>query len=224
MTGLPWLRFEADFKTGSQVLRIFFLRVSLGSPAEKSSPEHREHTSEASTPREKRKQLPTLESTKTERKTPPTPETPRKQARKPKRDRGKRTRHRLWIRFKSVWQERELAKTISTRLLRIIIRIIKAGRIDYLKLRLRLATGDPMLTGVLYGIIQSVNWIDFPRTEIAVTPDFDSSSPEAEFSGSISIRLIRVVFIMATGLLSLPWIKMYRTRRRLRTVFAEGVS
>jgi len=109
----------------------------------------------------------------------------------------------------------ELSLTLIRRFLRLLRRLLRSIHADYLRASLIVASPDPMITGVLFGALQPIHLFNSPpRREFNLAVDFERDAPEASAEWSFSARPIQWVWILLTWGLSLPWLEIWRQRRR----------
>ena len=122
--------------------------------------------------------------------------------------------------LKEIWNERDLVIKLAAWLVDLSKRAIRFTRMDRLKADLNIATPDPALTGVLFGITQPLTAFHSPpRREIRIGADFESTSPRFDLFFSLSASPIIMIFEAAILLCKLPWkrlLQFYRRERKRR--------
>ena len=115
------------------------------------------------------------------------------------------------------WQEKELIITLARRIIENILRTFRIPRLDRLNADLLIATPDPALTGILYGIAWQTKALHHPPKRIInIRSDFDLQNPSAEIAFSFSIVPLVLMVETAYMMVRLPWWRIYKSYRRLR--------
>ncbi len=120
--------------------------------------------------------------------------------------------------LKDVYRERKLLSVVKKSIVRFIKRVFKSTRFDRMKFDLVLATGDAFLTGWIYGIYRAILPAVPYTISVNITPDFDDDKPALDLSCAISFRPIVMLFHFLLLLITLPWIRLYKLRRRIRRI------
>jgi hypothetical protein len=124
------------------------------------------------------------------------------------------TRHGAKIDDWRLTADWELLRRLLRAAVKLVIRIYRALRIDYFRAIITVATGDPMLTGVLFGALTPLLMLNrLPRTEITLNSDFLETTPAADLSASVSARPLRLLWLLLMTALTLPWLKLIRVFR-----------
>jgi len=119
--------------------------------------------------------------------------------------------------LKDIWNERDLVIKLAAWLVDLSKRAIRFTMMDRLKVDLNIATPDPALTGVLFGITQPLTaFHNPPQREIRIGADFESASPRFALFFSFSVSPIVVIFEAAILLCKLPWKRLLQFYRRAR--------
>ncbi|MCF7876168.1 DUF2953 domain-containing protein [Candidatus Bipolaricaulota bacterium] len=90
------------------------------------------------------------------------------------------------------------------------------GRIAKLDLKGRIGSGDPCLTGTIFGFIEELKGIlvrDLPSARIDVRPEFEEEKLDLSGTFGVEIRLIHVVLLIIITLWNLPKRKVWRLAR-----------
>ena len=92
----------------------------------------------------------------------------------------------------------------------------KYGKIANLDLKGRIGSGDPFLTGTLFGLIEGLKGVLFrglSPASIDVQPDFEEEKLDLEGAFEVEIRLIYIVFLIISTLWYLPKRKVWKLVR-----------
>lgn len=198
-----WMFLEYDFRTENIRRRVFFRELSTPGQdtGQRANSDPEELILKISTPpphrppREDKTKSRQRESTSRSR------ESSRK-----KKKQGRK------FDFKSLWRERKLLKLLKNRLVRFLKRVFRTFQFDRMQCGLVLATDDASLTGWLYGVYCAVKPAVPRSVSVYVIPDFNRTKPEIDFILVMSFRPLSLIFNVFYGLLSLPWIRIYRAR------------
>ena len=190
-----WLFFEYDFRNKQTRGRIFLREFSKTgeeippSAGETSSPVTAPPHEDIPAPRRRKSTSSSTSSFRKEKKKAP----------------GK-------FELKGIWRERQLLRLLKNRIIRLIKRLFHSTRFDQLRFDLLLATGDAFLTGWIYGIYCAV-LPAIPRSvSVQIAPDFNRNQPEIDLTCALSFRPLVIVINVLIGLMSLPWLRIYRAR------------
>jgi hypothetical protein len=123
------------------------------------------------------------------------------------------------------WQERALVLTVLQRMVNSLIRLLKTPRLDRLQLEVDVATPDPALTGIVFGVVYQLRALHSPpRRVIVIRSDFNEIKPRGSLFCRVSIRPVRVLFELLYLILRQPlWrmLKVYlRARRQMKRMAA----
>ncbi|MDP8228178.1 MAG: hypothetical protein P9M15_01850 [Candidatus Electryoneaceae bacterium] len=123
-----------------------------------------------------------------------------------------------------LWQERTLFQDLIKFVVSSAKRFISALQIEYLSLEMLVATPDPMTTGILFGALVPLTALNRPpRRTLNFQIDFQQDYPSFDISCVISIRPTRLIYIAVAELLHLPWRRMWKTYRKIRTGKSKSV-
>jgi hypothetical protein len=125
---------------------------------------------------------------------------------------GRKTKDRI----KNTISWLELASDFSNLLKNGLNFLRRHGKIAKLDLKGRIGSGDPFLTGTLFGLIEGLKGIlvsGLPSASVDVRPEFEEE--RLDFSGTfgVEIRLIHVVLLIIFTLWNLPKRKVWRLAR-----------
>lgn len=98
-------------------------------------------------------------------------------------------------------------------------RSIKLKRFE---LNARLATPDPVWTGMLYGMVSSIIYplkAFYPKAKVRLQPDFAHELPSGTLELTFSIRIFRIVVL---GLKAFPIIRKLRQHSRKEKVYGSS--
>jgi hypothetical protein len=104
----------------------------------------------------------------------------------------------------------------------VLQRVVRRVHVDVCEGDLRIATPDPALTGMAYGLAEGV-WAAFPprhRSRLTVAPDFVGSLPGGRASVALRVR----VAVLALAAWRVYWFERGRARRRRRRSSTPGRS
>ncbi len=150
----------------------------------------------------------------------PIPETAEARPARLRKKKPEKVRKAGKMKLKDIWLERDLVIKLAAWLVDLSKRAIRSTRMDRLKADLNIATPDPALTGVLFGITQPLTaFHNPPRREIRIGADFESASPRLDLFFSFSASPIIMIFEAAILLCKLPWkrlLQFYRRERKRR--------
>ena len=110
-------------------------------------------------------------------------------------------------RIKSAVEWLRLLSDFSNLLKNGLIYLKKHGRISNLDLRGRIGSGDPFLTGTLFGLIEGLKGIlvrGLPSASIDVRPEFEEERLDLSGALGVEIRLIHLVLLIFFTLWNLP--------------------
>jgi len=127
----------------------------------------------------------------------------------------KRTMGNMW----EVWREHPntIKKWLKQTVL-LIYRVIRALRIDCIKINAVIATTDPYWTSVIYGYAEAVGWglRMIPRVQINLNPDFKTDRPKGDITLAVTYRMYRLTWAVMRFLWAVPKRDSVRMIRRLR--------
>ncbi len=227
----PWFLVKMDLWRKVYIAKVLFIRVH---PRKKPKQKRDIDTPEPITPTEKEPPREDLESSEPIEETPyeeaedvvEPSERPRKTVTSKFRIKfgksGKRWRKRDradtdGIPKEFIWRERALILTIFRRLVSSLVRLIKMPRFDRLKAEIDIATPDPALTGILYGVAYQLRALHNPPGRvIVVRSDFESDKPGFDLSCRLSISPVIVIFESFYIIIRLPWLRIYKVYREIK--------
>lgn len=234
----PLIAWKMDLRLKSSTFSVLFLRFHPGNRRKKSGDVCSDTGQKQEPDKKQNQRSSTIEPKETDRdeqsrerasgREPPVRR--KKAAAEPKlkqiRERFKtfKTRYYSWLRS-WIWQERELITLIAKKAVTFMVRLVKSLRIDLLKADITVATPDPMLTGILFGITGPLTALHKPpRRIISIQADFDRSQPEFDLYCSVSVSPLLALFEMLRLIFVLPWvaiIKVYLRQRKEKKAVAE---
>jgi len=118
-----------------------------------------------------------------------------------------------------VWREHsDTMKIWLKQIMLLIYRVIRALRIDCIKINAVIATPDPYWTSVIYGYAEAVGWglRMIPRVEITLNPDFKTDRPRGDIQLAVTYRMYRMTWAVVRFLWAVPKWDSIRMIRRLR--------
>lgn len=126
----------------------------------------------------------------------------------------KDTKHGAEIGDRRLAADWELLRRLLRAAVKLVIRIYRALRVDYFRANITVATGDPMLTGIVFGALTPLLMLNrLPRTEITLNSDFLETTPATDLSASVSARPLRLLWLLLMTAPTLPWLKLIRVFR-----------
>ncbi len=133
-----------------------------------------------------------------------------------KDDEGEKVERKTKDRIKNTIGWLELASDFSNLLKNGLNFLRKHGKIAKLDLKGRIGSGDPFLTGTLFGLIEGLKGIvvrGLPSASIDVRPEFEEERLDLSGTFGLEIRLIHVVLLIIITLWNLPKRKVWRLAR-----------
>jgi len=133
-----------------------------------------------------------------------------------KKDEGEEEERKTKDRIKSTVEWLRLVSDFSNLLKNGLNFLRKHGRIAKLDLKGRIGSGDPFLTGTLYGLIEGLKGIlcsGLPSASIDVRPDFEREKVDLSGTFGVEIRLIHLVLLIIFTLWNLPKRRVWRLVR-----------
>jgi hypothetical protein len=117
-----------------------------------------------------------------------------------------------------VWREHsDTIKKWLKQMVLLIYRVIRALRIDCIKINAIIATPDPYWTSVIYGYAEAVGWglRMIPRVEINLNPDFQTDRPKGDIQLAVTYRMYRLTWAVMRFLWAVPKWGSIRMIRKL---------
>ncbi|MBS3787329.1 DUF2953 domain-containing protein [Candidatus Bipolaricaulota bacterium] len=133
-----------------------------------------------------------------------------------KDDEGEKVERKTKDRIKNTIGWLSLASDFSNLLKNGLNFLRKHGRIAKLDLKGRIGSGDPFLTGTLFGLIEGLKGILYsglPSASIDVQPDFEREKLDLSGTFGVEIRLIHLVLLIVFTLWNLPKRRVWRLVR-----------
>lgn len=133
-----------------------------------------------------------------------------------KDEEGERAGRKTKDRIKNTIGWLELASDFSNLLKNGLNFLRRYGKIAKLDLKGRIGSGDPFLTGTLFGLIEGLKGIlvrGLPSARIDVRPEFEEEKLDLSGTFGVKIRLIHVVLLIVITLWNLPKRKVWRLAR-----------
>lgn len=133
-----------------------------------------------------------------------------------KDEEGEKVERKTKDRIKNTIGWLSLASDFSNLLKNGLNLLRKRGRIAKLDLKGRIGSGDPFLTGTLFGLIEGLKGIldrGLPSASIDVRPEFEEEKLDWSGTFGVEIRLIHVVLLIITTLWNLPKRRVWRLVR-----------
>jgi hypothetical protein len=128
---------------------------------------------------------------------------------------SEKTKHKTTVSI-SLIKDSRLAKELLFSVIRLVFKLLRSFRIDYLRSNVIIATSDPYTTAMVYGSVQPfMAFHSPPKRVVAFGVDFESQKPVWNIAGSISTRPIRVLWLILIWALRLPWLRIWRARKRV---------
>jgi len=119
--------------------------------------------------------------------------------------------------------DRGLALLLIKRLLKLVWRLLKGVRTDYIRATVTVATPDPMWTGIVFGALQPMMiWNAPPKRGFNLLINFKRESPVIEAEWSFSARPIRIIGILLVWGAGLPWKRLWALRKRRKKKEERG--
>ncbi|MDP8238763.1 MAG: hypothetical protein P9X24_06720 [Candidatus Hatepunaea meridiana] len=210
-----WFGFKLDIRAKTYRYRIFFISFSQKDKIEESkdtvTPEAPPHISPDI---DKKPIIEKKEGTREKPKKYKRPKIRRKpKVKKPKVKEKKASKFTKEL----FWQERELIITVVKRLVSGLLRLFKTPRLDRVRIALDVATPDPMMTGLIYGILLQLTALNNPpRRVINIRSDFNAIIPSGDLYIVFSISLAVVLFESFYLIIRLPWWRILKVYLKYR--------
>jgi len=218
-----WLNIRSDIRNGEVTGRILFFRLPLkkkkkepsqAAPREKYTAEKTveiqpEPAKEGAVEPEEKIPEPTDDYTVTEKKIKF-----RKVKKSIKGEPEKKDSKKKMTRL--LWREHDLILQVLRRFVSGFIRLLQSIRTDYFRMRLDMGAGDPMITGILYGVMQPLELLNLTKAEVDIIPLFEDEKIEMDLSCSFSMMPIQVVIVVIREMFKFPWLRVVRVGLHIR--------
>lgn len=131
----------------------------------------------------------------------------------------RRKKSRVWNFWGAVQEYPDVFRKWLKQLSLLVVRVISAVRIDYIRANTVIATPNPYWTGVIYGygeaLRSGLQWI--PRVDISLHPDFETHTPQGDISLSITYRMYRLTWALIRLLWAIPKVDSVRIFLSMKT-------